>query len=113
MKKAVILISVILIIIITLYSGTVYGAATEILESETTSKMVQMTEMQKKELKYTDIVYVNDFKIVVCAWLFVFNYSESIKILKEHNYIQTILSTLPDTKEIEAFKSLIMQRLTA
>lgn len=69
--------------------------------------------MQKKDLKYTDIVYVNDFKIVVCAWLFVFNYSESIKILKEHNYIQTILSTLPDTKEIEAFKSLIMQRLTA
>ncbi len=51
MKKAVIFISVILIIIITLYSGTVYGAATEILESETTSKMVQMTEMQKKELK--------------------------------------------------------------
>lgn len=69
--------------------------------------------MQKKENKYTDIVYVNDFKIIVCAWLFAINYPQSIKMLREQGYIQTILATLPKTKEIEAFKTLIHSTLTA
>lgn len=51
MKRVVILISAILMIVIMFYSNSVNGAATEILESNTTSEMIKMSEMQKEELE--------------------------------------------------------------
>ncbi len=56
MKKVVILMSAILVFLMVFCSGNVY-ASDEILNSETTSKMIQMTETQKKELAD----YVEDY----------------------------------------------------
>lgn len=49
MKKVVILMSVILALIIIFCTNTVY-ASEEILNSETTSKMIEMSEKQKEDL---------------------------------------------------------------
>ncbi len=49
MKKVAILVSVLLVLIIVSYSGQVF-ASDEILNSNTTSKMIQMSETQKEEL---------------------------------------------------------------
>lgn len=56
MKKVVILMSAILVFLMVFCSGNVY-ASDEILNSETTSKMIQMTETQKEELAD----YVEDY----------------------------------------------------
>lgn len=49
MKKVVILMSVILALVIIFCTNTVY-ASEEILNSETTSKMIEMSEKQKEDL---------------------------------------------------------------
>lgn len=77
------------------------------------SKHILEQAMQKKASSYLDIVYVNDFKILICAWIFSLYYEKSIKILKEQGNLQIILSTLPKTKEIEAFNALINHTLNA
>lgn len=77
------------------------------------SKHILEQAMHKKASSYLDIVYVNDFKILICAWIFSLYYDESIKILKEQGNLQIILSTLPKTKEIEAFNALINHTLNA
>lgn len=51
MKRVLILTTAILMFVIMFYSSTVYGTATEILESDTTSEMIKMSEMQKEELE--------------------------------------------------------------
>lgn len=50
MKKVAIFISIILALIIVLFSSSVY-ATDEILNSDTTSKLIQMSETQKDELE--------------------------------------------------------------
>lgn len=75
------------------------------------SKYILNEAMQKHGINYVNLVYANDFKILLCAWTFALNYDESIKLLKEQNHIQTILATLPQTKEIEEFTALINNTL--
>lgn len=56
MKKIAILISIILVLIILFYSNSVY-ATDEILNSEATSKIIEMSEKQKEDLED----YVEDY----------------------------------------------------
>ena len=77
------------------------------------SKHIFNAAMHKQAINYTDLVYANDFKILICAWIFDLNYSASIKMLKEQGHIQSILATLPKTKEIEEFKAFIFGALNA
>lgn len=69
--------------------------------------------MHKQAINYLDIVYVNDFKILICGWIFSLYYKESLKILKKHGHIQTILATLPKTKKIEEYSAFIEKTLNA
>lgn len=77
------------------------------------SKHILDRAMQKSDIKYIDLVYVNDFKILICAWIFSLFYSQSKAIIKEKGYIQTILATLPKTKELEDFSALIAEELNS
>lgn len=77
------------------------------------SKHILNSAMHKQAIKYPDLVYVNDFKILLCAWIFDLNYPVSMKILKEQGHVQTILATLPKTQELEAFKAFIFCALNA
>ena len=77
------------------------------------SKHILEKAMQKQDINYLDLVYINDFKILLCAWIFNLYYEESIKILKHQGNIFTILATLPKTKELEEFNTLISTTLNA
>lgn len=77
------------------------------------SKRILEQAMQKQAINYMDLVYVNDFKILICGWIFCLYYKESIKILKKQGNIQTILATLPKTREIEEYTAFIEETLTA
>lgn len=77
------------------------------------SKYILEKAMQKQVISYLDLVYINDFKILLCGWIFNVYYKESIKILKQQGNIFTILSTLPKTEELEEFNALICSTLNA
>lgn len=57
---------------------------------------------------YKDIVWVNDFKLMVAGWLFDLNYRRSCELLRERGYLDAIFDTLPDDPQVRA----IRQRLT-
>lgn len=67
--------------------------------------------MQKHVIKYTDLVYVNDFKILLCAWVFSLYLPISKKLLKEQGFIHVILDSLPNHAGISAFKEMILTEL--
>lgn len=82
-------------------------------EPQLYSKHILEKAMQKQDINYLDLVYINDFKILLCGWIFNVYYKESIKILKQQGNIFTILSTLPQSKELEKFNTLICNTLNA
>jgi HD domain. len=44
---------------------------------------------------YRDIVYVNDFKLMVIGWLYDLNFRSSCRLLHEKGYVETLFATLP------------------
>ncbi len=60
--------------------------------------------LEKSAIRYSDLRYVNDFRILLCGWLNDINYSTSFKIIKEKNYFLTILKDLPDSDGINQLK---------
>lgn len=75
------------------------------------SRHILNQAIKKQPINYLDIIYVNDFKILICAWIFSLYYKESIKLLKKQGNIQIILATLPKTKEIEEYTVFIEKSL--
>lgn len=67
--------------------------------------------MQKHVIKYTDLVYVNDFKLLLCAWIFSLYLPVSRKLLKEQGFINIILNSLPSHADIAVFKEMILTEL--
>lgn len=80
-------------------------------EPQMFSKHILETARQKNVIRYTDLVYVNDFKILLCAWIFSFYFAESKKLLKEQGFFEIILNSLPEHEEIALFKEMIANEL--
>ena len=49
---------------------------------------------------YRDIVWVNDFKLMVAGWLYDLNYRRSCQLLHDHGYLDTIFDMLPENPQI-------------
>ncbi len=58
----------------------------------------------KSAIRYSDLRYVNDFRILLCGWLNDINYSTSFRIIKEKNYFAHILKDLPNTDKLSQLK---------
>lgn len=67
------------------------GYSKDILASLHTGKM----------LSYSEASTLNDFKLIQLLWVYDLNFSASLKILKERNYIKRLASKLPETDEIK------------
>lgn len=50
-----------------------------------------------------------DMRIIRIAWVFDLNFKESLKIVLEKKYIEKILKTLPDTKEVKEVGNFILK----
>ncbi len=79
-------------------------------EPEAYSKHILDLAIRKMPIKYTDLVYVNDFKILLCGWIFSLHFKESLKLLSRQGYLRAILSSLPDGQDMRIFQSMIPVR---
>ncbi len=63
--------------------------------------------LTKQAIRYSDLVYVNDFRLLLGGWISDLNYQSSKNILKESGYIDFILKDLPDDENIKKAREFI------
>ena len=60
---------------------------------------------------YRNIVWVNDFKLMVVGWLYDLNYRRSCQLLHDLGHLDTIFASLPDDPPIRELRGRIMAHL--
>ena len=60
---------------------------------------------------YKKIVYVNDFKLLLCGWVNDFNFMVSRRIAHKRGLVQDLLNTLPDYPEMRELGGVVYKRL--
>lgn len=60
---------------------------------------------------YRDIVFVNDFMLMVAGWLYDLNFVTSCRILKEHGHIETLFGIMPKLPALRALHEQITSDL--
>lgn len=80
-------------------------------DSEQMSRKIARQVKNRALVNYQDMIWVNDFKLLLCSWVFALNYSASRRIMAEQGEIERLLYSLPqteDTSELrhEVFKAL-------
>jgi HD domain. len=68
------------------------------------SPHVLATLLQRGGGNYQDLVYVNDFKLILIGWLYDLNFPASYRMLADRGYVETIFATLPKDARIDAFR---------
>ncbi len=76
-------------------------------EPELYTKEIVDALLNKKSIRYSDLRYVNDFRILLGGWLNDLNYKTSRKLVKENGNIEIILRDLPKGEDIERAKDYI------
>lgn len=64
------------------------------------SKEIVATILKRQLVPLAMLTTLTDFKLAKMAWVFDLNFTSSFKIMVEHNYLQRIAATLPQTEEI-------------
>ncbi len=54
---------------------------------------------QRQLVNYQDMVWVNDFKLLLCSWLYDLNFPASKKIVAERGYLAKLFAYLPPEPE--------------
>lgn len=67
------------------------------------------TLMSRAPGDYREIVYINDFKLMVIGWLYDLNFGTSCRLLQAKGYLDTIFDTLPQHEHIARFRQQITQ----
>jgi hypothetical protein len=60
--------------------------------------------LRREGCDYMDLVYVNDFKLIIVGWMYDLNFAASWRMLAERAYMDTIFATLPDDAQIATFR---------
>ncbi len=50
---------------------------------------------QRQMVNYQDMVWVNDFKLLLCSWLYHLNFRRSREIVQERGYLERLFAYLP------------------
>lgn len=64
---------------------------------------------QRRLVNYQDMVWVNDFKLLLCSWLYDLNMLQSRQIVQVRGYLERLFSYLPQTEEF----ALLQRQLAA
>lgn len=67
-------------------------------------------------VRYGDMRYINDFKLLLSSWVFGLEYRTSMQLLHERGVMESLLDTLPALPEMEKVKLVVrgeMQRVLA
>lgn len=62
-------------------------------------------------VNYREMVWVNDFKLMLCSWVYDFNYRVSREIVKERGYLEELLGYLPESPEFARLGRQLRQEL--
>ncbi len=63
--------------------------------------------MQGRSAKYEDMRFLNDFRLLLCTWLFGLNFPVSRAIIAEQGHIPDILEGLPETPEMNRARRVV------
>ena len=69
--------------------------------------------INKEIIKYTDLVYANDFKLLLIGWFYTLNFAISKKLVVKSNVLTSIINSLPSDKKINIFKEMIQKDFNA
>jgi HD-GYP domain len=69
--------------------------------------------MEGRSAKYGDMRFLNDFRLLLCTWLFGLKFPVSRTIIAEQGHVPEILEGLPDTPEMEQVRQVVTQALRA
>ncbi|MDL2285637.1 HD domain-containing protein, partial [Desulfovibrio sp. OttesenSCG-928-F07] len=77
----------------------------------TYSKEALNAVLNKQDLSYSDMKCVNDFRLMLCTWVYALNFESSKSLLAQRGYMTEILKGLPNTPEIDLVKAQITEEL--
>jgi HD superfamily phosphodiesterase len=61
-----------------------------------------LSQVLKREMvNYQEMVWVNDFKLLLCSWIYDLTYPVSRRVFRERGYLEEILGYLPQTTEFK------------
>jgi HD superfamily phosphohydrolase YqeK len=60
--------------------------------------------LNNRMAKIGDMKNRNDVKLLRLSWIFDINFPETFSLLKEYGYLETIMSSLPETKETDLLR---------
>ena len=62
--------------------------------------------MLKREMvNYQDLAWVNDFKLLLCSWIYDLNYGVSRGVVRERGYLEEMLGYLPQILNLSGWDS--------
>jgi HD domain-containing protein len=75
------------------------------------SRKVRQEMMEGKLIDISNLRCLNDFKVLQISWIYDINFAPTFRSLRERNYLQMILDTLPRSDWVEEISSLVEARL--
>lgn len=67
--------------------------------------------MAGRSAKYRDMRFLNDFRLLLCTWLFRLNFSASTAIIANQKHLPEILEGLPDNDAMNRVREIVFQVL--
>jgi len=69
--------------------------------------------LNKRMAKMGDVKNLNDVKLLRLSWIFDINFPATYAILKEHKYLSTIISSMPEAEEVHVIEKYLESCLNA
>ncbi|MGQ9920749.1 MAG: HD domain-containing protein [Desulfobacca sp.] len=66
---------------------------------------------RRQLINYQDMVWVNDFKLLLCSWLYDLNFPFSRKIVQERGYLEQLFASLPQRPEFVHLRQQLAEEL--
>lgn len=82
-------------------------------EPDRWSPQVAETILSGEVPSYTDLKYINDFRMLLASWLRDLHFADSRRILANSGYVEIVLSGLPDAQELKPVLSCLHALLEA
>lgn len=89
-------------------SATAFGVS----DAPEYSKVMLSCIASKRIASYSNIRTENDFKLMQLSWIFDLHFDESIRLMLRKNYINRIISKLPQTDEIASAIKILRQYIS-
>ena len=82
-------------------------------DTEGCSEHIIKDILNKRIAKIVDVNNLNDIKLLRMSWIFDINFPTTFAILKEHKYLNTIISSMPEAEEVHIIEKHLEKCLDA